>query len=271
MCSLDEYLRVNKLIKSDKLDIGRDKLDHFKSKEEDIYSKMVGTKQRKELIGKFTTLRKDACKNGVSLAVIREVLLRSSDSNQEKNAEINGNSEKHSGMGYSGRLRFKKLPWMKHLFVILFILGSLCSGLVYYFRENLADSFEIYTSRCAIESNQFSIEVARPLVDCGTCLNLKSVPVEHNISAVDFLRNYAYTSVPVLIKDATFNWTAMNKFSYQFFKDLYLKTEGSLETQDNECQFFPYNTEFDTLGDVFNMTDSRANFTEGEKPWYIGW
>lgn len=79
------------------------------------------------------------------------------------------------------------------------------------------------------------------------------------------------TAVPVLIKDATQNWTAMRNFSFDFFKNLYTTTKDALTVIEEECQFFPYKTEFDTLADVFNMSAKRANFTPGEKPWYVGW
>lgn len=126
-------------------------------------------------------------------------------------------------------------------------------------------------AHCLLDNGGFTIEVARPLTNCECCRNLKEFPIERNISPEDFVKKYAYTAVPVLIKDATQNWTAMTNFSFEFFRNLYVNTKGALETVEEECQFFPYKTEFDTLGEVFNMTSQRANFTPGEKPWYIGW
>jgi hypothetical protein len=75
----------------------------------------------------------------------------------------------------------------------------------------------------------------------------------------------------VLIKDAISNWTALDHFSFKFFQDLYLRHNGSVEFVDENCQFFGYKTEFLTLGDALNMSDDRASFKPGQKPWYIGW
>lgn len=129
----------------------------------------------------------------------------------------------------------------------------------------------ISESRCLFENGGFTMEVARPLTNCDCCRNLQQFPIERNISHEDFVKKYAYSAVPVLIKDATTNWTAMTNFSFDFFKNLYTKTKGALSSIEEECQFFPYKTEFETLEEVFNMSAKRANFTSGEKPWYIGW
>ena len=125
--------------------------------------------------------------------------------------------------------------------------------------------------RCALDTSIFLTEIGRPLVNCDMCRNLQEVPTERNITIEDFRSKYAYSSVPVLIKDATRDWTAMSTFSFDYFKELYQTTEGALQSVEDECQFFPYKTEFDTLADVFNISDKRATFQEGEKPWYIGW
>lgn len=39
----------------------------------------------------------------------------------------------------------------------------------------------------------------------------------------NFMQNYAYTGVPVLIKNGTGNWTALRIFGYKYFKTLYRK------------------------------------------------
>lgn len=57
----------------------------------------------------------------------------------------------------------------------------------------------------------------------------------------------------------------MNVFSFEFFRNLYRGYSVF------SCQFFPYKTEFKTLEEALNMSEARARFKEGEKPWYIGW
>ncbi|KAL4240206.1 hypothetical protein ACF0H5_001000 [Mactra antiquata] len=234
---------------------------------------MAKVENRKKLVGKFYALHQKASKNGISSAVIKDIFLRPLIDESE-NAEVNQNVVKQSDKkcnskkGLSAWIRKIK---RKYVFTAIFILGVVCSGSFYYYREEVAEYFEIYTSRCFIENNQITMEMGRPLAQCDFCIGLKSVPVEHNISNDDFVKKYAYGSIPVLIKDATSNWTAMSSFSFDFFKDLYVNTDDALSIQDAECQFFPYNTDFIVLGDVFNMTDARANFSEGEKGWYVGW
>ncbi|XP_060572189.1 uncharacterized protein LOC132730319 [Ruditapes philippinarum] len=142
---------------------------------------------------------------------------------------------------------------------------------MYEYQESVQEMFQIDSWRCMVENNAVVSEMTRPLVPCTFCSTLNSISVEYAISLNDFRTKYAYSSVPVLIKNATHNWSAMDIFSYQYLKDLYTDTEGALKSVDEECQFFHYNTDFENLTEVFNMSDARANFAEGEKPWYIGW
>ncbi|XP_062620012.1 uncharacterized protein LOC134281590 [Saccostrea cucullata] len=167
---------------------------------------------------------------------------------------------------------FKTITMALTLSVIITAGVMTCGGIALKFFGLDEELYELIAeSRCIVENGGFTIEVARPLTNCDCCRNLKEFPVERNITPEDFVKKYAYTAVPVLIKDATHNWTAMTNFSFDFFKNVYTKTKGALTTIDEECQFFPYKTEFETLGEVFNMSAERANFTAGEKPWYIGW
>ena len=97
------------------------------------------------------------------------------------------------------------------------------------------------------------------------------MPEEHNISAERFYELYSFTGRPVLVKGALRNWTAVDTFSFHYFQEIYFNTSGALETIDEECQFFPYQTDFFTLEDALSMSDARAAFEEGEPNWYIGW
>ncbi|XP_045211643.2 uncharacterized protein LOC123563114 isoform X2 [Mercenaria mercenaria] len=202
-------------------------------------------KAKVELVNKYRTLAKAARGKGVSLTDIRNVLIKPT----------------------------RKKRWLskRGAFSLVFIIGIISSVAAYYFKDAINETFEIESIRCLIENNELTIEMARPLIKCDICRNLDSVPVEYGISAQEFKQKYAYSTVPVLIKEATSNWSAMSKFSYKFFKDLYTEKEGALDSVDEQCQFFPYKTDFSTLNDVFNMSDARANFSEGEAPWYIGW
>ncbi|CAB0000745.1 unnamed protein product [Nesidiocoris tenuis] len=61
------------------------------------------------------------------------------------------------------------------------------------------------------------------------------------------------------------NWTAPSVFSFEFFRELY-----SDSTAQDQCQFFPYQTEFRSLWEVFQMSIERSRLTDGTDPWYIG-
>ncbi|KAK3090225.1 hypothetical protein FSP39_010199 [Pinctada imbricata] len=174
----------------------------------------------------------------------------------------------------------KEPGWVLHLTVPQLVALSLAvavavmavaGGVIKYFELDEELTHLIRESRCIVDNSGFMIEIARPKTNCNMCKNLKSVPIETNITRDIFAEKYAYTAVPVLIKHATLDWTAMGNFSFHFFQDLYKNTKGALDKVEDECQFFPYKTEFDSLGEVFNMSDDRATFKEGEKPWYIGW
>lgn len=180
-----------------------------------------------------------------------------------------------------GNLKFQpqeQISWPKTIAMALTVSFLVMAGVATFagviikvtgWDEEIYASFR--ESHCLLDNGGFTIEIARPLTNCDCCRNLKEFPIERNISADDFVRKYAYTAVPVLIKDATQNWTAMRNFSFDFFKNLYTTTKDALTVIEEECQFFPYKTEFETLADVFNMSAERANFTPGEKPWYVGW
>lgn len=75
---------------------------------------------------------------------------------------------------------------------------------------------------------------------------------------------YAYSGRPVVVVDATINWTATEVFSFPFFKSLY-------DGVDADCQFFPYRTEFKSLQDVLDMGTDRSLLERGTEPWYVGW
>lgn len=211
--------------------------------------------KHEELVKKYTRLVTAANNRGLQLSKLRTIL---SFRNIQKDVTETG--------------VLKKCYLSKRvIFQFIFFVGVISSFSIYYYRFTLKEIFEISSTKCLVDNNAFITELARPLTKCGICRNLDSVPIEHDINAVDFRRKYAYSSVPVLIKDATNEWSAMSVFSYQFFKDLYTGTEGALHYVEEECQFFPYNTDFKTLKDVFNMSGERAKFKDGETPWYIGW
>lgn len=79
--------------------------------------------------------------------------------------------------------------------------------------------------------------------------------------------SYAYNGRPVIVKDALTNWTAMEAFSYEFFRELYTKESSSDGWRSHRCQFFPYKTEFRSLNEALTMSHQRRS----SRPWYFGW
>lgn len=228
---------------------------------------------KKKLVKNYFSLIKSANVTGVSIGDIRSILLDHLN-NDNLESDIQREQQRmRSGQGSDGKKgkRSKRMCLKNYIFAVIFVFGLISSAIVYYYKDSLRDLSEINSSQCFLEQNELTIEMSRPLAQCGFCDMLEDVPIEYDISAQDFTRKYAYSLVPVLIKGATLNWSAMTHFSFPFFKDLYTGLEGALASVEEDCQFFQYNTDFSTLSDVFNMSHARATFSEGETPWYIGW
>lgn len=124
---------------------------------------------------------------------------------------------------------------------------------------------------CAVNAIDYIAEISRPPTSCDFCRNVSSVEKLDHVSPEYFEKVYAYSSVPVVITDGTQNWTASKVFSYEFFKSLYSKGSPALQNIEENCQFFPYKTNFSSLEEVFEMDDDRALMKHGSDPWYIGW
>lgn len=112
------------------------------------------------------------------------------------------------------------------------------------------------------------LKIFRKPENCDICKNVQKINKVSNITPEEFEIKYIVKSEPVVIKDAAKNWSAMKVFSFEFFKNLY--EANDYEGEDN-CQFFPYKTEFNSLREVFNMSAERSNLKDGTLPWYVGW
>lgn len=149
--------------------------------------------------------------------------------------------------------------WCARLGILVLILALLF--------EN-RDRFE---SRCAIRNNYLVMEMTRPVTNCEICRDAKEVVVLENVTRAGFDR-YAYAGRPVLVKKAVNDWPALRTFSFHFFKDLYNITKGAYDSVREECQFFPFKTDFVSLEEVFDMPKSRADrMTNDQVTWYVGW
>lgn len=101
--------------------------------------------------------------------------------------------------------------------------------------------------------------------DCDYCEGMVRVDKIKNITPSNMEISYLTPARPVVITDGAKDWLAINTFSFKFFRDLY---QGYSKFS---CQFFPYKTEFRSLQEALNMSESRASLEQGEEPWYIGW
>lgn len=112
-------------------------------------------------------------------------------------------------------------------------------------------------------------EVIVPLANCDMCRGVHGAPRLSNLSREDFVRHYAYSSRPILVEGAVLNWSAVEVFSYDYFKDLYLSVPGSLEEDNFTGQFFAYNSNVGNLKELFSLPVEVASM-QAEK-WYVGW
>lgn len=131
----------------------------------------------------------------------------------------------------------------------------------------------IVASRCFLGNNYFVMEMSRPMTDCRICEDVHDFLVLDNPDRQEFAK-YAYAARPILVRGATANWTAMQMFNFDFFKEVYTHIRGAHQAVEEECQFFPFRTEFLKLRDVFAMPRQRVNLSSSkpdEESWYIGW
>lgn len=173
---------------------------------------------------------------------------------------------------------------IKWLFILLLVL-VLASGLLYgaivkglFDGKILAEwttvfsGIDLKSDQCVIPLTETVLDLFRPPVDCEFCRDIKGFDRVQKLSQDEFVKKYAYSGRPVIVTDATVNWTAANHFSFDFFRKLYKKNSpvfGEGGSTERECQFFPYKTTFGGLYDVFRMPKSMREMKG--KPWYIGW
>jgi len=102
------------------------------------------------------------------------------------------------------------------------------------------------------------------------CHSLTHVDRVSQLSRESFEEYYAYSGRPVIVTDAMTNWSALQTFNFEFFHGIYSRDSPPLISGE-DCQFFPYESGFHNLSEVFHMTSERANLHNGSEPWYIGW
>ena len=120
----------------------------------------------------------------------------------------------------------------------------------------------------------------RPPEACDYCKDIDSVPRLSNLHPDEFEAEFAYSGRPVVVTDATTNWTALEVaskyikscskniskilikvFNFWYFKNVYEMQDQRKKTL--KCQFFPYKTAFKNLFEAFNMKKERAEYESG--------
>lgn len=151
------------------------------------------------------------------------------------------------------------------LFLIMVLLVGYVGKIAYY---DLRPEKE-----CLVEANIAEFNLIRDLLSkrqrCNVCHKVRQIPKIRNIDPQVFEKKFAYSQRPVVVMDAAKNWTAINKFSYSFLKDVF--KGAALEAVAESCQFFGYKSDLSSLQEVFEMSPSRAYRAPNTKPWYVGW
>ncbi|GAB6032498.1 hypothetical protein CHUAL_011394 [Chamberlinius hualienensis] len=113
----------------------------------------------------------------------------------------------------------------------------------------------IYNEQCAIDMPNVAQDIFRPPVDCSMCENVKKIDKINLINPQEFKQKYVYSDHSVIVTDAMVNWTVRETFNFNYLKKLYGDDSPALENYRQSCQFFPYQTEFRSLREVFNMSE----------------
>lgn len=154
------------------------------------------------------------------------------NSNVEKLKKIIKRAEKRN-------INIQRLPVVQNQStsnVSLWKLGVLISfsiGLSLF----LSNKLWINDGDCLIHLPDSLSHAFRPNEDCGFCRNITQADRIAGIIPSEFEEKYAYNARPVVVTDATVNWTALDVFDFWYFKDVY--DSSRLYSDQMNCQFFP--------------------------------
>lgn len=153
-------------------------------------------------------------------------------------------------------------------FLILFVITAI--SVIWKSHYFVSVIHFILGIRCILPNNYFIWEATRPITDCNFCNNVTQPIVLNNLTRDQFFK-YAYSSKPIVIKNAFLHWPAMSVFSLQYFRTLYNNTEDGYRSVDEECQFLHFKSDFISIKDVFSMSEERLQNPQPDVSWYVGW
>ncbi|VEN56394.1 unnamed protein product [Callosobruchus maculatus] len=156
-------------------------------------------------------------------------------------------------------------------YFIIFTVFLTSFSVVYEFQcVNTAVNY-LLGIRCIFPNNYIVWAATRPIASCDFCVDLTRPLLFTNVSQ-DKFSLHAYTSKPILIKEAFLHWPAMHVFTLKYFEELY----SNIELQQNRnaeegCQFLHFNSNFISLKDVLSMSRQTTVKVPIKKSWYVGW
>jgi len=133
-----------------------------------------------------------------------------------------------------------------------------------------------YLDRCIMETpdtSGYGVDFCRTPTDCSFCSDIKEIETIHvdKINEDMFENRFAYSGRPLVVRNATLDWKAMDQLNYYWLKDAYLSDPEIFDKEWDDCWFNRYKTEeFRNLRSVFKLPDWRIEQDVGE-PWYVGW
>ncbi|CAG9559513.1 unnamed protein product [Danaus chrysippus] len=149
--------------------------------------------------------------------------------------------------------------WLKNFAIFIMVFAGVIVSLWWHYSQ--------FYPNCLIPLPLDSKSLFRSPEDCSMCVRVRDVIRLANITAEEFEEDYAYTTQPVIVTDATKHWKAIQEFSFDFFSKFYRTTK--MGRKINECFYFAYKSGLNSLNEVFAMDERRVNLS-GE-PWYVGW
>ena len=80
---------------------------------------------------------------------------------------------------------------------------------------------------------------------CKSCADVTQIEIidAANLNVDIFVDKYAYSGRPLLVKNVTKKWKAMDSFNFEFIRDLYKGLDDPWSMDPTKCQFFTYKTE----------------------------
>ena len=121
-------------------------------------------------------------------------------------------------------------------------------------------------SFCVVPMPMVIAGMMTPPANCDVCQGVKGAPRLVNPSRKEFVLHHAHTSRPIVVVGAALNWSAVEVFSYEYFRRIYQRFPDAI---DSDGQFFSYSSNIQNLKELFELSSERATMTS--ERWYIGW